>query len=75
MSGGIPAWGAGHVSINPNKIDVDGIKRDNFTIHGGWDAESGGCIDLTDQDERFFKFLEKHRNTQDSIPIFVKYPK
>lgn len=75
MPGGRPAWGEGHVQINPTKVVVDGVKRGGFTIHGGSTPGSVGCIDLTENDGNFFDFLEKHRGDQDSIPIFVKYPK
>lgn len=73
--GGEDSWGRGKIEINPREVNVDGIKRDNFTIHGGKTPGSKGCIDLTKYDNQFFDFLEKHRKDQDSIPIFVKYPK
>lgn len=74
MPGGRPAWGEGHVQINPTEVEVDGVKRGGFTIHGGNTPGSSGCIDLTENDGNFFDFLEKHRGNQDSVPIFVEYP-
>lgn len=73
--GGTRSWGIGRVDINPAQIDVGGVKRGDFSIHGGDVPGSAGCIDITGQDKNFFDFLEKHRTSQDSIPIFVKYPK
>ncbi len=72
--GGSESWGVGKVEIYPQQIEVGGVKRGNFTIHGGDLAGSKGCIDLLDREKNFFDFLEKHRASQDSIPIFVQYP-
>ena len=71
--GGRIAWGEGRINILPKEVIIDGVKRDKFTIHGGWEPGSIGCIDLGDNESDFFKFVEKYRNKQDSIPLSVKY--
>lgn len=63
------------MEINPKQVDVGGVKRGNFTIHGGLTHGSRGCIDITENDGNFFDLLEKHRGNQDSVPIFIEYPK
>ena len=71
--GGKNSWGEGRIDILPKEVVVDGVKRNGFTIHGGKNPGSAGCIDLVDNDSDFFKFVEKYRGKQDSIPLSVKY--
>lgn len=71
--GGKYSWGEGKINIYPYKVDVDGVERGNFTVHGGEDPGSAGCIDLMGNDVDFFKFIEKYRGELDRIPITVSY--
>ena len=71
--GGTWAWGRGRVPIYPNETVVDGVKRGGFTIHGGSDPGSAGCIDLTDYDMKFLKELGRYKRVTDSIPLKVDY--
>ena len=48
-----------------------GRKPLSFTIHGGSDAQSAGCIDLTSRDTVFRKYLQSTGLT--SIYVFVQY--
>ena len=50
-----------------NKIDSNG-----FSIHGGWSKGSAGCIDIPWQAQQLSDYLD---NCQDSVPVYVKYPK
>ena len=71
--GGSVAWGRGRVPIYPQEVVVDNVKRGGFTIHGGTEPGSAGCIDLTNQEEKFFKEIEKYKKITDSIPLRVNY--
>ena len=56
---GVNAWGNYHWRLLPDKnTDMRGRKPLSFTIHGGSDAQSAGCIDLTSQDTVFRKYLQ-----------------
>lgn len=71
--GGTPAWGKGRIDIYPKTVDVDGIKRGDFTIHGGMFPGSSGCIDVLDRDVEVFNYLEKNRGNLEKIELDVDY--
>ena len=43
-----------------------------FTIHGGLTKGSAGCIDIPWQTGKLSNYLD---DCQDSVPVYVKYPK
>lgn len=75
--GGIFAWGAARVWLNPEKVSVKNpatgknVIRDNFSIHGGAFPGSAGCIDCTYNAVPFFRMLEKSK--ENSIRLRVDY--
>ncbi|MFI3320946.1 MAG: DUF2778 domain-containing protein [Rikenellaceae bacterium] len=75
--GGTTSWGNGLIDIYPNEVEVDyngkKIKRDKFTIHGGTEPGSAGCIDLLDNDEEFFDFIDTNKGNLDSVALKVDY--
>lgn len=73
MPGGKFAWGIGRVWIHPQSVIIDGVLRTNFSIHGGTDAGSAGCIDLTSNDKPFFDTLEKYKGDCTKIKLIVDY--
>lgn len=69
--GGTDAWGTHRVWLTPdpnNKM----YGRDKFSMHGGIELGSGGCIDLADQMYRLNNFLDQ---CQQIVPLDVKYKK
>ncbi|WP_331374708.1 L,D-transpeptidase [Sinorhizobium chiapasense] len=70
--GGRVAWGNSRAWLTP-KADIDPkyAHRSGFSIHGGRDPGSAGCIDLTDQMDRFADF---HDKTGQSAELVVSYP-
>lgn len=68
--GGLISWGAARTWITPDGANVYG--RSGFTIHGGVEPGSAGCIDLYGSEVRFFRTLENYSNLN-SIPLQVKY--
>jgi len=73
FKGGTTAWGIGRVWIYPQQVVVDGVIRDHFSIHGGTEPGSAGCIDLTSNDKDFFDKLIQYRGNITKIPLTVKY--
>jgi hypothetical protein len=73
FKGGTVTWGIGRVWIYPQQVTVKGIIRDNFSIHGGAEPGSAGCIDLTSNDKDFFDRLTQYRGDIKKIPLTVKY--
>jgi hypothetical protein len=71
--GGEYAWGIGRVWIYPQQVVVNGVIRKAFSIHGGSESGSGGCIDLVDNDKSFFDNLVKYRGNITYISLMVKY--
>jgi hypothetical protein len=71
--GGRAAWGIGRVWIYPRQVVVNKIIRDNFSIHGGAEPGSAGCIDLTNNDKDFFDKLTQYRGNITKIPLTIKY--
>lgn len=69
--GSIPAWGTNRGWLFPLEgTDTQG--RTNLSIHGGWEASSAGCIDLT---SNMNKLAEKIRNYGKDIKLKVIYVK
>ena len=73
--GGEPSWGIGRVWIDPRQVVINGVTRSNFSIHGGSEPGSQGCIDLVDNDKSFFARLVEYRGHITYIPLTVKYSK
>ena len=78
--GGKKSWGSVRIPILPKSVTLldDGkeIKRNNFFIHGGEKAGSRGCIDLCENDIRFFEVLLNYIElikSKDKIPLIIKY--
>ena len=78
--GGKKSWGSVRIPILPKSItlldDSKEIKRNNFFIHGGEKAGSRGCIDLCENDIRFFEVLLSYIElikSKDKIPLIIKY--
>ena len=68
------AWGNYHWRLFPMpETNMRGRKIDSFTIHGGTDPESSGCIDLTSGDVTFRKYLQALG--QDDLIIVAQYPR
>lgn len=59
------------MDIHPNSDNT--TSRKGFTIHGGGEPGSAGCIDLLDNDDDFFNFIEQYRDTLNEIPLKVDY--
>ncbi len=69
---GVSAWGNYHWRLFPDKnTNMHGRKPLSFTIHGGNDAQSAGCIDLTSQDTVFRTYLQSTGLTR--IYVVVQY--
>jgi len=67
--GGTDSWGDSRVWLEPaEKTNLLGRKK--FSVHGGKDLGSLGCIDLTSQMDDFTKWFTG--NNKDVI-IYVKY--
>jgi len=73
MRGGERSWGVGRIWILPSSVTIDGITRNDFSIHGGYEAGSAGCIDLTDNDEEIFNKIESYRMRTTKVKLIVKY--
>ncbi|MFI3268529.1 MAG: hypothetical protein R3Y51_07440 [Rikenellaceae bacterium] len=69
--GGKYSWGAGLIDIKADS--TNDTKRSGFTIHGGCEPGSAGCIDLLDNDDDFFDFIDKNKDSITSIPLKVNY--
>ncbi|MCA1440323.1 DUF2778 domain-containing protein [Ensifer sp. IC4062] len=66
------AWGNTRAWLTPKSdIDPKNAHRSGFSIHGGWLPGSAGCIDLTDQMDRFADYYDK---TGQSADLVVAYP-
>lgn len=68
--GGVDSWGRHRVWLYPEPA-TDTKGRDGFTIHGGAEFGSRGCIDLCRSDSGFFRAIDR---TLDKIPVYVDYP-
>ena len=70
-NGSLPAWGLRRVWLQPD-VNTNTYGRSGFSIHGGWSKGSAGCIDIPWQTNKLNDFMD---NCQDSVPIYVNYPK
>ena len=69
--GSVPAWGTKRVWLQPDD-NTNTYGRSGFTIHGGLSKGSAGCIDIPWQTGKLSNYLD---DCQDSVPVYVKYPK
>ena len=69
--GSILAWGTKRVWLQPD-ANANTYGRSDFSIHGGLSKGSAGCIDIPRQTGKLSNYLD---NCQDSVPVYVKYPK
>ena len=67
--GGTDSWGESRVWLEPSK-ETNTYDRSDFSVHGGAEPGSAGCIDLTNHIDDFTQWFEK--NGHDLI-INVKY--
>ena len=63
------SWGSSRVWLEPSK-ETQTYGRDDFSIHGGWNLGSAGCIDMTGQINAFTSWLE---STGKDLIVHVKY--
>ncbi len=63
------SWGSSRVWLDPSK-ETNTYGRDDFSIHGGWNLGSAGCIDMTGQINAFTSWLE---STGNDLIVHVKY--
>ena len=69
--GSLPAWGMRRIWLEPDsKTNTYG--RKGFTIHGGWNKGSAGCIDIPWQTGELSDYMD---DCQESVPVYVNYPK
>lgn len=74
--GGRYAWGDCRLEIQQTAQQKKESGRSGFSIHGGKQPGSAGCIDLMDKDKDFCSFLEKYRGVeQKEVPLEVQYHK
>jgi hypothetical protein len=75
--GGRRPWGESRVWIKPDRVllqDPSGIgfiSRGGFSIHGGFEPGSSGCIDLHKNAPAFFKAISNAKANQ--ITLYVCY--
>jgi RHS repeat-associated protein len=75
--GGQISWGPARVWINPGEVSVrdpstgQSVTRGGFTIHGGYEFGSAGCIDLGQNARDFFEQLEN--SNSNNIRLRVKF--
>lgn len=72
--GGHHAWGDNRVWIRSTPGQIPSGRnygRDNFSIHGGVDPGSAGCIDLTSE---MPKFVARFRKMNINVKLYVNYP-
>lgn len=67
--GGTWSWGTQRVWLNPHQ-GTETFGRSAFSIHGGAAPGSAGCIDLTIQATRFFRYFSK---SDRNFVLVVKY--
>lgn len=67
--GGERGWGKNRVWLEPSK-ETNVFGRGGFSIHGGAEPGSAGCIDLTSSMDNFTKWFE---NNGHDLIINVKY--
>lgn len=64
-------WGNYAVRLIPLP-GTNTYNRNNFNIHGGFEKDSGGCIDVGKNDTAFFEELKKYG---DALYLYVDYSK
>ena len=62
-------WGKSRVWLEPAK-ETNTYGRGGFSIHGGWEPGSAGCIDLTEQMDDFAKWF---KNNGKDLILYVTY--
>ena len=67
--GGTDSWGESRVWLEPSK-ETNTYDRGGFSVHGGAEPGSAGCIDLTHHIDEFTQWFEKNRH---DLIINVKY--
>ena len=67
--GSLYSWGSSRIWLEPSK-ETNTYGRDNFSIHGGWNLGSAGCIDLTGQINMFTSWFE---STGKDLLLYVEY--
>ncbi len=67
--GGENSWGKSRLWLEP-ALETNTYGRNGFSIHGGKDPGSAGCIDLTSQMKNFSKWF---KNNGKDLIIIVKY--
>lgn len=67
--GSVPAWGRERVWLEPGR-GTDTKGRDGFSVHGGWEPGSAGCVDLTG---RMSEFTDYFRSLGKDVQVKVKY--
>ncbi|CCG40686.1 L,D-transpeptidase family protein [Magnetospirillum molischianum] len=67
--GSVPVWGTERVWLEPSK-GTDTKGRDNFSVHGGWQPGSAGCVDLTGKMGEFAGYF---RNLGKDVTVRVRY--
>ncbi|ABR60663.1 L,D-transpeptidase family protein [Sinorhizobium medicae] len=65
------SWGNSRAWLTPKSGSPFLQTRSGFSIHGGAEAGSAGCIDLTDQMD---DFADLYRKTGQSADLIVSYP-
>ncbi len=70
-SGNPISWGTSRVWLRPDD-NTNTYGRSGFSIHGGLTKGSAGCIDIPWQTGKLNNYLD---DCQDSVPVYVKYPK
>ena len=70
-NGGPISWGTSRVWLRPD-ANTNTYGRSGFSIHGGLTKGSAGCIDIPWQTGKLNNYLD---DCQDSVPVYVKYPK
>ncbi|MBF0284659.1 MAG: DUF2778 domain-containing protein [Magnetococcales bacterium] len=68
--GGTATWGEHRVWLKPH-VENEMHGRKDFTIHGGSEPGSAGCIDLTDEMNSFSEWFKGHKK---DIDLEVFYP-
>lgn len=69
--GGPVSWGLRRVWLKPD-VKTNTYGRSGFSIHGGLNKGSAGCIDIPMQTDKLGDYLD---DCQETVPIRVKYKK
>ena len=68
--GGRKSWGTIRTWLTPTE-ETNTYGRGGFSIHGGEEPGSAGCIDLTDKNDSFHNWLKSYNDKP--IQLRVKY--